>query len=359
MSLNTTQHPKPNQRKIIHCDCDCFFAAVEIRDDPSLAGLPIAVGGAAGKRGVLTTCSYEARDFGIHSAMPTAEALRRCPDLIVLPVAMSKYQEASKRVKEIFLSHTELIEPLSLDEAFLDVSDVQEFQGSGTLIAENIRRRVRAEVGITISAGVAPNKFLAKIASDWKKPDGLTVIRPEEVEEFVRKLAVDKIFGVGKVTAKKMQSLGIQSCEDLQQFSQIELHQRFGRFGLRLFELCRGIDNRLVSSSRERKSLSVERTLGNDLPDEEACAAYLQELKTELEQRLTEKSSSRRIQKLFVKLKFNDFTQTTAESIHEKVDLATLEQLLSTAFARKSLPVRLIGLGVRFSPEQYQQMELF
>ena len=347
------------KRKIIHCDCDCFFAAVEIRDDPSLGGLPIAVGGAAGKRGVLTTCSYEAREFGIHSAMPTAEALRRCPGLIVLPVAMDKYREASKQVNEIFLSHTDIIEPLSLDEAFLDVTDVQAFQGSGTLIARNIRQRVSAEVGITISAGVAPNKFLAKIASDWQKPDGLTVIRPEQIDAFVRKLAVNKIFGVGKVTAKKMQSLGIESCEDLQRCSQIELHQRFGRFGLRLFELSRGIDDRPVSNSRERKSLSVERTLANDLPDEAACSRYLEELKIELEQRLKDKSSSRRIQKLFVKLKFNDFSQTTAESTNEALELDVLQQLLSTAYGRKSLPVRLIGLGVRFSPEQYQQMELF
>lgn len=353
-TLNTTQ-----QRKIIHCDCDCFFAAVEIRDDPSLKGLPIAVGGSAGKRGVLTTCSYEARDFGIHSAMPTAEAMRRCPDLIVLPVAMDKYREASKQVTQIFLSHTDIVEPLSLDEAFLDVSDVQEYQGSGTLIAENIRQRVSNEVGITISAGVAPNKFLAKIASDWQKPDGLTVIRPEQIDAFVRQLAVKKIFGVGKVTAKKMQLLGIESCEDLQQFSQIELHQRFGLFGLRLFELSRGIDDRPVSNSRERKSLSVERTVSTDLRGEAACQSYLIELKSELEQRLTDRTSSRRIQKLFVKLKFNDFTQTTAEAINERVELDVLQQLLTTAYQRKSLPVRLIGLGVRFFPEQYQQMELF
>ncbi|MGI9293811.1 MAG: DNA polymerase IV, partial [Pseudomonadales bacterium] len=251
---------KESVRKIIHCDCDCFYAAVEIRDDPSLQGKPVAVGGSADRRGVLTTCNYEAREFGARSAMPTAMALRLCPDLIVLPVSMEKYRVASQKVQSIFKEFTEQIEPLSLDEAFLDVSDTPLLQGSATRIAQEIRRRVAAQVGITVSAGVAPNKFLAKIASDWQKPDGLTVIRPEQVQDFVAQLPVNKIFGVGKVTAAKLQRLGVNSCADLQKLSLLELDQKFGRFGKRLFELSRGVDPREVQNERTRKSLSVEHT---------------------------------------------------------------------------------------------------
>ena len=183
-------------RKIIHCDCDCFYAAVEVRDDPCLAGRPLAVGGRPERRGVVATCNYEARAFGIHSAMAMAQALRRCPDLVVLPPDFPRYRRVAEQIRTIFRDFTPLVEPLSLDEAFLDVSASPRHGGSATRIAEEIRARVRGEVGITVSAGVAPNKFLAKVASDWRKPDGLFVIPPTAVDAFVRALPVRRLFGV-------------------------------------------------------------------------------------------------------------------------------------------------------------------
>ena len=357
--MNESEIETKAARKIIHCDCDCFYAAVEIRDDPSLQGKAIAVGGSSDRRGVLTTCSYEARAFGIHSAMPTAIALRLCPDLIVLPVNMEKYRVASQAVQAILKQFTEQIEPLSLDEAFLDVSGSNILQGSATRIAQEIRRLVSAQVGITISAGVAPNKFLAKIASDWQKPDGLTVIRPEQVDDFVARLPVNKIFGVGKVTAAKLQGLGVVSCADLQKLSLLELDQKFGRFGRRLFELSRGIDPRDVQSERTRKSLSVEHTLSDNLVGTDACLQYLPRLVEELRRRLQKHSATYQMNKVFVKLKFKDFTLTTAEAMTETIDDELLVSLLTKAFGRAQLPVRLIGVGVRFKPEAGPQQELF
>ena len=231
-------------RKIIHCDCDCFYAAIEIRDDPSLAGLPVAVGGSEDRRGVIATCNYEARQYGIHSAMASATAKRKCRDLIIIPGNMEKYRTASQQMHQIFREYTDTIEPLSLDEAFLDVTGTTICQGSGTLIAQEIRQKVRQEIGITLSAGVAPNKFLAKIASDWNKPDGQFVITPDKVEAFILKLPIGKLFGVGKVTARKMDLLGIENCGDLQDYTNFELVEMFGSFGETLYNLCRGIDER-------------------------------------------------------------------------------------------------------------------
>lgn len=347
------------QRKILHCDCDCFYAAVEIRDNPELKGLPIAVGGSSSRRGVLTTCSYEARRFGIHSAMPTGHALRLCPDLLVLPVAMEKYRIASQQVRDIFLDFTELVEPLSLDEAFLDVSDSPHCQGSATRIAQSIRKRVENEVGITISAGVAPNKFLAKIASDWQKPDGLTVVQPHEVKDFVARLPVDKLYGVGKVTAAKMHRRGVRTCADLQLFTLPELRAQFGVFGTRLYELSRGIDERPVRNRRRRKSLSVERTLSQDLESLGACQKVLDDMLEELRSRLKAKAGEVPISKVFVKLRFSDFSRTTAEVTTERLEDGALKGLLETAWERKKLPVRLVGAGVRFQQVSQGQLELF
>ena len=191
-------------RKLIHADCDCFYAAVEVRDNPDLRGRPLAVGGSPEKRGVIATCNYEARDFGVRSAMASGQALRLCPDLLIVPPRMKHYQQVSRDIHSIFSHYTDLIEPLSLDEAYLDVSGSEHCHGSATLMAKELRQKVRTDVGIIISAGVAPNKFLAKIASDWNKPDGLFVITPDQVDEFVKKLPVNKLHGVGKVTAEKL-----------------------------------------------------------------------------------------------------------------------------------------------------------
>ena len=349
-------------RKIIHCDCDCFYAAVEVRDNPALAGLPVAVGGRADQRGVIATCNYEARHFGVRSAMATAQAIKRCPDLIVIRPDMEKYRVASRAILAIYRDYTALVEPLSLDEAYLDVSESPHCNGSATLIAQEIRARIAATVGITASAGVAPNKFLAKIASDWRKPDGLFVIRPQDVDDFVAPLPVKKIFGVGKVTAAKLQSLGAHTCGDLQSWSLAELQQHFGKFGQRLHSLCRGIDEREVSAHREHKSVSVEETYVNDLPDLAACQRELAPLLASLAARVKRAGVERQVRKLFIKLRFADFRQTTVECLAGGIDGALLQKLLETGYRRRRLPVRLIGAGVRLGADNEDdgvQMALF
>lgn len=344
-----------NTRKIIHCDCDCFYAAIETRDNPSLAGHPIAVGGSPDKRGVVATCNYEARKFGIHSAMPMATALRHCPQLLVIYPRMEQYREASRAVHQIFQAFTALIEPLSLDEAFLDVTDTTILQGSATLIAQEIRRRVREEVGITISAGIAPNKFIAKVASDWNKPDGQFVVQPHQVDEFVKALAVKKIFGVGKVTATRMHGLGIQNCGDLRRFTVEELSEHFGSFGERLYRLCRGIDERAVNPERIRKSLSVENTYADDLPDLEACLSKLPHLHEQLLTRLGKVETDYFISKKYLKLKFNNFVSTTIEAMSSNTELDDYTHLCKEAFTRGNRPVRLVGMGVKLEPKSVKE----
>ena len=334
-------------RKIIHCDCDSFYASVEMRDDASLRELPIAVGGSASRRGVIATCNYEARKYGLHSAMPMAQALRLCPDLVVVPTNMEKYRVESQRVQSIFYEYTDLVEPLSLDEAFLDVSECKQHQGSATRIAEEIRNRVREEVGITISAGIAPNKFLAKIASDWKKPDGQFTVTPQDIDAFMIELPVAKIFGVGSVTAKKMSAMNIHTCGDLQQIDASELAKRFGKFGTRLHQLCRGQDERPVSPNRIRKSISTERTFAEDLPTLATCQAQLRPLFEDLERRITKARCEHRIKSRGIKLRFEGFDTTTVASTGQDVTMETYLHLLATAWDRQQKPVRLIGLGVQ------------
>ncbi len=347
-------------RKIIHCDCDCFYASVEMRDDPSLRGRPLAVGGRSDQRGVIATCNYEARRFGIHSAMATAQAMKLCPQLVVIPPAMDKYRLASTQIMDIYRDYTELVEPLSLDEAYLDVSNATQCKGSATLIAQEIRQRIFATVGITASAGVAPNKFVAKIASDWNKPDGLFLVRPEEVDAFVAALPVKKLHGVGKVTADKMHRLGLQTCADMRGWSIERLQEHFGSFGARLYDLCRGIDFREVNISRERKSISTEETYTPDVPDLAACLKLLPELHEHLLGRIKRNKAEKFINKLFVKIKFSDFQQTTVECVGYAPHIPTYARLMETGWARASRPVRLLGVGVRLGDtETVEQLRLF
>jgi DNA polymerase-4 len=347
-------------RKIIHCDCDCFYASVEMRDNPALRDLPLAVGGRVDQRGVVATCNYEARRYGIHSAMATAQAVKLCPDLVVLPPAMEKYRAASRQILAIYHDYTELVEPLSLDEAYLDVSASPHCKGSATLIAQQIRQRIFDTVGITASAGVAPNKFVAKIASDWNKPDGLFLVRPDEVDAFVAALPVKKLFGVGKVTAAKLNKLGAETCADLRSWTLLELQHHFGSFGTRLHDLCRGIDNREVSNSRERKSVSVEETYTPDVPDLAACLALIPELHESLQARIQRCGAQKLVNKLFVKLKFANFTQTTVECVGRAPNIALFEKLMETGFARGIQPVRLLGVGVRLGEAApLEQLSLF
>lgn len=326
-----------------------------MRDNPELANLPLAVGGSPERRGVIATCNYEARKFGIHSAMASASARKRCPDLIIIRPDMDKYRAASARIHKIFQRYTDVIEPLSLDEAFLDVTDCERFDGSATRIAEQIRNEVKDEVGITISAGVAPNKFLAKIASDWRKPDGLFVIKPADVDDFVKQLPVKKLYGVGKVTAEKMRKLGIELCADLQQLEQDTLESQYGSFGKRLHDLCRGIDNREVQTDRTRKSVSVENTFPSDLKDLDACLNALPELALKLEARIKRLEKQYRIQKQFIKIKFEDFSQTTVEMLSTSLDFDNFSSLCKDGFARGDRPVRLLGLGVKVVPVEAEQ----
>ena len=333
-------------RAIIHLDMDCFYAAIEVRDRASLRGKPVGVGGARDRRGVLTTCNYEARKFGVRSAMPTFMALQRCPDLIVLPTRFDVYRREAAVIRGILHRFTSLIEPLSLDEAYLDVT---EHPGAPGPLAQVIRGTIFRKTKLTSSAGIGPNKLIAKIASEVKKPNGQFEVTPEHVPEFMEKLPVRKIWGIGEKTERKLEELGVKTCGQLQRFSRPELVEFFGKFGLDLYDLCRGIDHRPVEPDRPRKSLSTEETFAADLITVDQCEEKLEELFQELMADLAQKESTREIRKIFVKLKFNDFTRTTAERAGLAPTLADFHSLLAEAFARTGKPVRLIGVGVRFA----------
>ncbi len=345
--MTSPSTPPAHSRKIIHIDADCFYAAVEVRDNPALRGKPIAVGGSAERRGVIATASYEARKFGVRSAMASATAMRRCPQLILIPGRMPVYRDASRQMHAIFADYTELIEPLSLDEAFLDVSASQRCRGSATLIAGEIRRRIAADLGITVSAGIAPNKFIAKVASDWNKPDGQFVVTPDRVHAFLEDLPVGRIWGVGKVTAERLAQHGIKTCGDVRRRDLFEFVQQFGQFGEHIHKLARGIDERPVVSEWRRKSVSVENTYAEDLPDLEACRARLPELLESLLTRLERLDDDYRIHNCFLKMKFCDFSQTTVERRQTAPDYADYAMLCEQAWQRGARPVRLLGLGVR------------
>ncbi|GBF29737.1 DNA polymerase IV [bacterium MnTg03] len=352
---------QPPLRKIIHIDADCFYAAVEVRDNPALRGLPVAVGGSAKRRGVVAAAGYEARKFGIHSAMASATAVKLCPELILIPGRMSAYREASRQMRDIFSDYTDLIEPLSLDEAFLDVSRSMQCKGSATLIAEEIRQRINDTIGITVSAGIAPNKFLAKVASDWNKPNGQYVITPDKIDTFLASLPVKKIWGVGKVTARRLDKLGIKTCGDVRRYDVFQFVELLGNFGEHIHKLAHGIDSRPVVSEWRRKSISVENTYAQDLPDLAACLQKIPELIESLDRRMQRLDDDYLILNSFLKMKFCDFNQTTVERMHSKPNLPDLSILCEEAWLRGKIPVRLLGVGVRLSDltESGGQLELF
>jgi len=334
-------------RKIIHLDMDCFYAAVEMREHPELAGQPIAVGGGS-RRGVVTTCNYEARKFGVRSAMPGFQARGRCPHLVFLPVRFDLYRTESAKIRQILLSYTPLMEPLSLDEAYLDVTHLDRYAWD---IAKEIRARIFDETRLTGSAGIAPNKMLAKIASDWRKPNGQFAITPDQIDSFVRDLPVRKIWGIGPKSAEKFEHQGIRTCGDLQKFTQPELVRLHGKWGSELYRLCRGQDDRLVEPNRIRKSLSNECTFPNNLTTLGECQRELDQLVAELLGELRLKAADRLIHKAFVKVKFADFTRTTRECISSNPTRETYRTLLAEAFQRSPQPIRLLGSGVRFVEE--------
>jgi DNA polymerase IV len=252
-------------RKIIHVDMDAFYASVEQRDDPQLRGKPVVVAW-RGNRSVVCAASYEARSFGVHSAMPAVRAERLCPAAIFIAPDFTRYRAVSLGVREIFKRHTDLIEPLSLDEAYLDVTESKTGLPTATFVARTIREQIRQELSLTASAGVAPNKFLSKLASDWRKPDGLFVIKPDDVDPFLLPLPVGRLPGVGKVTGEKLSKLGVESVGDLRKLDLFALERDFGRYGLRLYELARGIDDGEVIPDRPTQSISVEDTFEHDVP---------------------------------------------------------------------------------------------
>ncbi|MBE4578109.1 DNA polymerase IV [Vibrio navarrensis] len=349
-------------RKIIHVDMDCFYAAVEMRDNPDYRGRPLAVGGHEKQRGVLSTCNYEARKFGVRSAMPTAQALKLCPSLLVVPGRMQVYVQVSRYIREIFSRYTDLIEPLSLDEAYLDVSDSTQCHGSATLIAQAIRRDIWQELQLTASAGVAPIKFLAKVASDMNKPNGQFVIPPEKVQEVVDKLPLEKIPGVGKVSLEKLHQAGFYRCEDIKNSDYRELLRHFGRLGGSLWKRSHGIDEREVVVERERKSVGVERTFSQNISSYQECWQVIEEkLYPELEKRLQKANPDKAIIKQGIKMKFADFQLTTIEHVHSELDLAYFRQLLQDVLQRqKGREIRLLGLSVMLKPqEQTRQLSFF
>ncbi|AEF44039.1 DNA polymerase IV [Serratia sp. AS12] len=348
-------------RKIIHVDMDCFFAAVEMRDDPSLRDIPLAIGGSADRRGVISTANYPARRYGVHSAMSTAMAFKLCPHLKLLPGRMAAYKEASLHIREIFARYTSLIEPLSLDEAYLDVTDCTQCNGSATLIAQEIRQAIAEELNLTASAGIAPIKFLAKIASELNKPNGQYVITPAQVPAFLRQLPLSKIPGVGKVTAKRLEDVGLITCADVQQYDLALLLKRFGKFGRVLWERCQGIDLREVSPERLRKSVGVERTLAEDIHDWEDCEALIvDKLYPELEMRLRKVKPDLHIARQGVKLKFQDFQQTTQEHVWPVLNKDDLLNVARQAWRerREGRGVRLVGLHVTLLDPQLERQLL-
>ncbi len=335
---------------------DCFFAQVEMRDNPSLKNVPLAVGGLPGTRGVLCTSNYIARKFGVKSAMPTDYALKLCPNLIVIYPNFRKYSEASEIINSIFARYSNLVESVSMDEAYLDVSDTY----NATAMAFEIKQEIFERTGLTASVGVAPNKFLAKIASDWKKPNGLFVITPANVDNFIKVLPVKMIPGIGPKGNEILQSLKILTCDDLRKIPQEILNNFFGKFGndLRLFSM--GIDEREVQGFWERKSLSVETTFTKDICEENILQLELQELYQELTSRLQshfDDEGLKTIKKIFIKVKFNDFTKTSCEETlgsdltsawELSINSEKFHRLLSHCLQKKGNAVRLIGLGVRF-----------
>lgn len=352
-------------RKIIHIDMDAFYAAVEQRDDPSLRGRPLVVGGSPDGRGVVATASYEARRFGIRSAMAAAYARRLCPQAIFLRPRFEAYRAESRRIRAIFRRYTLLVEPLSLDEAYLDVTDSDACRGSATLIARQIRQAIYQETGLTASAGVSYNKFLAKLASDINKPDGQYVVAPEEGAAFVAELPVGRFHGVGPATEAKMHELGIKTGADLARRSLPELQAAFGKSGEFFYNIARGIDKRAVRSSRERKSYGSETTFERDLSDVSAMLAALQPLADEVLASLAARQLTASTWTL--KVKYHDFQQITRSYTAPQplMELEPLMQLLQELLGRTeaaSRPVRLLGVtgsGLQAAQQVDLQLGLF
>lgn len=358
-------------RKIIHVDMDAFYASVEQRDFPEYRGKPIVVGGSPDGRGVVATASYEARKFGIRSAMSSRKALQLCPHVLFVYPRFEAYKIASQHIRSIFQRYTDLIEPLSLDEAFLDVTEDKVGIGSAMEIAERIKKEIKEELGLTASAGVSVNKFVAKIASDMQKPDGLTFIGPSRIEKFIEELPVEKFFGVGKVTASKMKRMNLYTGADLKKLSERELVRSFGKVGRFYYHICRGIDDRPVQPHRETKSQGIEDTFPYDLSNRDELLGELDKLAQKLAVRLEKKNLKGRT--LTLKVKFADFKQITRNSsfalfVSDYETISSTAKALLEGLDLEDKEIRLLGItlsnfdsavGKTASSQQSYQLEIF
>lgn len=338
-----------SKRKIVHIDMDAFFASVEQRDNPDLRGKPVIVGGRPEGRGVVAACSYEARKFGVHSAMPCARAARLCPRAIFTPPRMARYKEVSNQIMAIFHSYTSLVEPLSVDEAFLDLTENHFHEPSASLLAQRIRQQIVSTTGLTASAGVSCNKFLAKVASDLNKPNGITVIRPSEALAFLADLPIRKFYGVGRATEKKMERIGVKTGGDLRRFTREELGFHFGKSGAYFFDICRGRDPRPVKSSRVRKSIGSETTFAEDILDLHQIDQILYRLADSVAASLEKHRSGGHT--LTLKVRYDDFLTITRSAtlktpLFTAADiLSSLPRLLESTEAGRRR-VRLLGITV-------------
>jgi DNA polymerase-4 len=356
-NIAAMQSDEKPTRKIIHVDMDAFYASVEQRDDPNLRGKPVAVGGQ--HRGVVMAASYEARKYGVRSAMPSVTAKRRCPEIVFVKSRFDVYRAVSQQIRAIFLDYTDLVEPLSLDEAYLDVTEDRRGLGTARAVAEDIRRRIREETGLTASAGVSYCKFIAKLASDHRKPDGLCVITPEKGPEFVASLPVARFHGVGPVTARKMERLGIVTGADLREWSLAALQAHFGSSAEWYWRICRGIDEREVKPDRPYKSVSAERTFDEDLSDPERLAGELERIAGYAWARVERAEVAGRT--VTLKVKYGDFTIITRSKsftapVPDQGAFAAAGQALLAALYPLPKGIRLLGLGLHNLTEINNEM---
>jgi DNA polymerase-4 len=337
-------------RKIIHIDMDAFYAAVEQRDRPELKGKPVIVGGEPQSRGVVAACSYEARKFGIHSAMASSTACRLCPSAVFIRPRFDVYKSVSSQIRDIFCEYTDLVEPLSLDEAFLDVTQNRKGLNSATLVAREIKKKIYERTGkLTASAGVSFNKFLAKVASDVNKPDGITVIPPDAADEFIEHLPIRKFFGVGKVTEEKMHGLGIKTGADLRKFDKTHLIQLFGKTGGYYYDIAHGLDDRPVDPDRIRKSIGKETTLPEDIDDIDQMVEILENLSFKVENSLIRSDAKGRT--ITLKVKYYDFKSitrsiTVEEPVESAATIMTYVNPLLSKTAAGEKKVRLLGITI-------------
>lgn len=336
-------------RKIIHVDMDAFYASVEQRDFPEYKNKPVVVGGSPQGRGVVAAASYEAREFGIHSAMPASRAVKLCPQAIFLKPRFDVYREVSRQIRDLFFEYTDLVEPLSLDEAYLDVTDNFHHTPSATLIAQDLKKKIIQKTQLTASAGVAANKFLAKIASDLDKPDGLSVITPDNAQAFIEKLGIGEFYGVGKATRQKMLSLGIKTGADLKTWNEVDLVKQFGKSGHHYYRIARGIDNREVKPNRIRKSIGKERTFSEDVSDLEWIRTFLGELSEKISASMEKLNAAGKT--ITLKVRYKNFDTVTRSQTLQNYTSSS-EEIASTAIhlldetEAGAREVRLLGISV-------------